>query len=90
MARRASIAHFSLGAFALLAAACGSDAGAPATSSPGGSNGTQLAAAPSNAKVGREVGELAPDFEVKDVDGKPFKLSDYRGKVVLIDFWGFW
>ena len=24
------------------------------------------------------------------LDGKPFKLSDYKGKVVLLDFWGFW
>jgi hypothetical protein len=22
--------------------------------------------------------------------GKEFKLSDYRGKVILLDFWGFW
>jgi peroxiredoxin len=43
-----------------------------------------------NAKVGRDVGNLAPDFEAKDVEGKSFKLSDYRGKVVVLDFWGFW
>jgi hypothetical protein len=36
------------------------------------------------------VGRIAPDFETQDVDGAPFKLSDYRGKVVVIDFWGFW
>jgi len=36
------------------------------------------------------VGMLAPDFEAKTVDGETFRLSDYRGKVVLIDFWGFW
>jgi len=36
------------------------------------------------------VGRIAPDFETQDVDGTPFKLSDYRGKVVVIDFWGFW
>jgi hypothetical protein len=33
------------------------------------------------------VGKQAPDIEAKDQDGKPFKLSDYRGKVVLLDFW---
>ena len=33
------------------------------------------------------VGREAPDIEGEDQDGKKFKLSDYRGKVVLIDFW---
>ncbi len=37
-----------------------------------------------------QVGCEAPDIAGKDVDGVDFKLSDYRGKVVLIDFWGFW
>jgi hypothetical protein len=36
------------------------------------------------------VGKIAPDFEAEDVDGNAFKLSDYRGKVVVLDFWGFW
>jgi len=35
-------------------------------------------------------GKLAPDFDGKTIDGHAFKLSDYRGKVVLIDFYGFW
>ncbi|MFM7298716.1 MAG: peroxiredoxin family protein, partial [Planctomycetota bacterium] len=30
------------------------------------------------------------DFEATDTDGVKFKLSDYRGKVVMLDFWGFW
>jgi hypothetical protein len=33
------------------------------------------------------VGKEAPDIEGQDQDGKSFKLSDYRGKVVLLDFW---
>jgi hypothetical protein len=33
------------------------------------------------------VGKEAPDIEGEDQDGKRFKLSDYRGKVVLLDFW---
>jgi hypothetical protein len=33
------------------------------------------------------VGKMPPDIEGKDQDGKDFKLSDYRGKVVLLDFW---
>jgi hypothetical protein len=33
---------------------------------------------------------LAPDFEAVDETGAKFKLSDYKGKVVVIDFWGMW
>jgi len=33
------------------------------------------------------VGQVAPEIEGEDQDGKRFKLSDYRGKVVLLDFW---
>ena len=36
------------------------------------------------------IGKLAPEIKGEDVDGKSFKLSDYRGKVVVIDFWGDW
>jgi peroxiredoxin len=32
----------------------------------------------------------APEFELKTSDGKPVRLSDYAGKVVLIDFWATW
>jgi hypothetical protein len=35
------------------------------------------------------VGKEAPDIDGEDQDGKRFKLSDYRGKVVLLDFWSF-
>jgi hypothetical protein len=37
-----------------------------------------------------QVGMKAPDIAGKDMDGVDFKLSDYRGKVVVLDFWGFW
>jgi hypothetical protein len=36
------------------------------------------------------VGKIAPEIDADDIDGKSFKLSDYRGKVVLISFWGHW
>ena len=32
----------------------------------------------------------APEFELKDVNGKLVHLSDYKGKVVLLDFWATW
>lgn len=36
------------------------------------------------------VGKVAPDIAGPDIDGEDFKLSDYRGKVVMLDFWGDW
>jgi len=36
------------------------------------------------------VGHKAPDFATVGLDGKPVKLSDYKGKYVLIDFWASW
>lgn len=36
------------------------------------------------------VGDLAPDFSISSPDGNYFHLSDYRGKVVLLDFWASW
>lgn len=37
-----------------------------------------------------QLDQPAPDFEINDQFGKAWKLSDYRGKVVLIDFWAYW
>jgi AhpC/TSA family len=37
-----------------------------------------------------QVGMVAPDFEIEDENGVKWKLSDYRGKVIVLDFWGFW
>ena len=36
------------------------------------------------------VGKPSPDIKGEDIDGKSFKLSDYKGKVVVVDFWGDW
>lgn len=35
-------------------------------------------------------GSVAPEIEGEDIAGERFKLSDYRGKVVVLDFWGHW
>ena len=36
------------------------------------------------------IGTVAPEIEGEDIDGKRFKLTDYRGKVVMLSFWGHW
>ena len=36
------------------------------------------------------IGKVAPDIVGEDLDGEEFKLSDYRGKIVMLDFWGDW
>ncbi len=48
------------------------------------------AEAPAITRPGPKVGELAPDFTVLDAAGKEVKLSDYRGKLVLLDIWATW
>jgi len=37
-----------------------------------------------------QVGLAVPDIAAVDETGAAFRLSDYKGKVVLVDFWGFW
>lgn len=42
------------------------------------------------AKEGFNVGDKLPDIVAKSIDGKNLKLSDLKGKVVLVDFWASW
>ena len=37
-----------------------------------------------------QVGDAVPDIEGLDAEGISFRLSDYKGQVVVLDFWGFW
>ncbi len=37
-----------------------------------------------------QVGQTPPNFVGKSVDGETINLTDYRGKVLVVDFWGFW
>ncbi len=56
-------------------------------------DGTPLAdrmRAPFFEKDRLQIGMEAPDITANDLDGEEFSLSDYRGKVVVIDFWGDW
>ena len=36
------------------------------------------------------IGETAPDFTLKDLEGKDVSLKDFKGKVVFINFWATW
>lgn len=42
------------------------------------------------AKKSTEIGATAPEFALEDIDGNMLRLSDLRGKYVLVDFWGTW
>ena len=44
----------------------------------------------SDLSVGPEQGKLAPDFEISALDGSRHRLSDFRGKAVLVNFWATW
>jgi len=56
-------------------------------------DGTTLALrarAPEFQRTRLQIGMEVPDIVAGDLDGVQFKLSDYRGKVVVLDFWGDW
>ncbi|MFI5144910.1 MAG: TlpA family protein disulfide reductase [Ignavibacteria bacterium] len=40
--------------------------------------------------LSQDVNSPAPDFTGKDMNNNPVKLSDFKGKVVLLDFWASW
>ena len=42
------------------------------------------------AKKKVQVGMVAPEFKLKDLNGKDVSLTDFRGKYVVLDFWGSW
>jgi cytochrome c biogenesis protein CcmG/thiol:disulfide interchange protein DsbE len=48
------------------------------------------ASLPPGRAGGNVKGQPAPEFELKDLQGKSIRLSDYQGKVVLLNFWATW
>jgi peroxiredoxin len=49
-----------------------------------------FAAAPALASKGALDGQQAPDFALTSLDGENLRLSEYRGEVVMINFWATW
>jgi cytochrome oxidase Cu insertion factor (SCO1/SenC/PrrC family) len=45
---------------------------------------------PNVAKVGFQVGERAPDFELRSLNGVDLRLSNLQGRPVLLNFWATW
>jgi thiol-disulfide isomerase/thioredoxin len=80
MRRRSRIGRYALALVALgfvgLAAGCGA---APDGGGSGGATPSAVA-----------EGQIAPDFQLLDVNGNPVSLSDYDGQVRLVDFWATW
>ncbi|UOQ94728.1 redoxin domain-containing protein [Halobacillus shinanisalinarum] len=44
----------------------------------------------SEAAVGLNIGDIAPDFQLQTLEGENVKLSDYRGQRVMVNFWATW
>ncbi len=42
------------------------------------------------SEVGLDLGKLAPEFELETLTGETVRLSDYRGKSVIVNFWATW
>jgi thiol-disulfide isomerase/thioredoxin len=74
---RAGKVRVAVAALALLATAGCATGGATGEGSGGGGGGSQ-------------VGAPAPEISVQSMSGKALGLSDYRGKVVLLDVWASW
>lgn len=73
-----------LGIFGLVLA--GHTAGSEEANEPN----TSFVAEVQSENTGLNIGDIAPELEFESPEGKTYKLSSLRGKVVLIDFWASW
>ncbi len=55
-----------------------------------GCSHTSKAPASAPAILSRRHGRIAPDFKFKDASGKVSRLSDFRGKTIVLNFWASW
>ena len=57
------------------------------SSNPGTSVGTEGSR---EVPIGIRIGQRAPNFQLRSLDNETIALSDYRGQVVILDFWASW
>jgi len=76
---------FSAGAGAISQVAATAPNGTSATSAP-----VSPKATPTQPPVGTSIGMQAPDFTLSTIQGQTVHLSEYRGQVVLLNFWATW
>jgi cytochrome oxidase Cu insertion factor (SCO1/SenC/PrrC family) len=69
-------------------AACGSSPTAPTNNSSGVSGNPVSTTAPTSIKAVK--GSIAPDLTGTDINGQAVKLSSFKGKAVLVNFWTTW
>lgn len=77
-----------LGLVAFTAAGCVS--GSKNFSSGQTPTGPQVPVSSGSSQVGVQIGNTAPDFSLKALDGSTLKLADLRGKPVMVNFWATW
>jgi peroxiredoxin len=83
------VALLALGVSALVVPGCGRGTGeATKKETAVGETGTPAAEGAGN--VGTSVGDVPPPFALPDLDGQSVSLSDFQGKVVVLDLWATW
>lgn len=68
----------------------GSSSGVSSTTSTAEKNSSSAFASEQSLENSAPAADLAPDFTVYDASGKAVKLSDFRGKPVVLNFWASW
>ncbi len=91
-ARLRWLAPFALACAALIAAACGDGGTEPAATETATATATPARAATIGLldDLPLEVDQPAPDFFLRTLNGRSVRLSDYRGKTVVLNFWASW
>ena len=84
------LAPLALACAALLAAACGDGGTEPAATETATATPARAATIGLLDDLPLEVDQPAPDFFLRTLNGRSVRLSDYRGKTVVLNFWASW